>query len=138
MVKSLMIFALALMLSLATMGPVAYAQQQSTDAQHTARVKADIVRRATGRRGLVTIKLLNGQEMKGRIDQANDRIFTLKDERTGKSSNFDYGEVKSVRGRGLSKSKKIGIIASLAVGVVVIVGVLSFKNFHPFEHGVLR
>ena len=138
MVKKLMAFPLALILSLATLGRAAYAQQQSRQSQHTARVKAEIIRRSTGKRGRVTIRLQNGQELKGHINQIGDDTFTLSDERTSKLTSIAYGEVKSLSGRALSKGKKIGIIASLAVGVVVLVGILSFKNFHPFEHGVLR
>jgi hypothetical protein len=132
MLKKLMALPLALILILATPGRVSYAQPQSTAAQHTARVKAEIGRRGKGSKARVMIKL------KGRIDQTNGRSFTLIDEKTGKSANVEYREVQNVSSRGLNKSKKIGIIASLAVGVVVLVGVLSFMNFHPFEHGVLR
>lgn len=138
MLQKFMVFSLALILSLATPGRVAYAQARSKDAAYTAKVKTEIARRGTGKRARVAIKLHNGQELKGRIAETNDRTFTLTDEKTGKSTSLAYSEVKSVSGRGLSKGKKFGIIAALAVGVVVLVGVLSFKNFHPFENGVLR
>jgi hypothetical protein len=138
MLKKLFVFPLALLLSLATLGRVTYAQPQSKDAAHTSKVKAEIARRGKGRKDRVTIRLRDGQELKGRIEQTNENTFTLADEKTGQSTILAFSQVKSVRGRGLNKGKKIGIIAALAVGVVVLVGVLSFKNFHPFENGVLR
>ena len=142
MLQKLMVFALALILSLATPGRVAYAQARSKDAAYTAMVKTEIAKRGTGKRARVAIKLHNGQELKGRIEQSNDSTFTLRDEKTGKSTSVAYSEVKSVGGLGLSKGKKIGIIAALTMGVagvVIIVGILDFKkNFNPFENGVRR
>jgi hypothetical protein len=138
MLKGLMAIALALILSLTTPGRVAGARAQLGDTASTAKIKAEIGRRGTGRNARVRIKLHNGQQLLGRIDQASDNNFTLTDEKTGKSTHVAYSEVRSISARGLSKGKKVGIIAALAVGVVVLVGVLSFKNFHPFENGVLR
>jgi len=138
MVKKLMAFPLALILSLATLGRAAYAGQQSKRALQAARAKAEITRRSTGRRAPVTIRMQDGRQLKGYANPAGDYTFTLTDQKTGKSGDFAYSEVRSISGQSLSKGKKIGIIGSLAVGLVVIVGVLSFKNFHPFEHGVLR
>lgn len=136
--KRLMVVALALIMSLATVGRVACAQPVAKDTRHEVRVKAEIHRHGSGRNARVTISLDNGQELKGHIDQTNDRSFKLRDEQTGRSTSIAYSEVRGVRGRGLNKGKKIGIIAALAVGVVVLVGVLSFKNFHPFENPVRR
>lgn len=135
MLRKLMVLPLALILSLATFGRVAFARHQSKDAGTEARVKAEIARHGAGRNARVTIRLHNGQELKGHIDQTNDRSFMFRDAKTGRSTSVAYSEVRSVRGQALSKGKKVGIIAALAVGIVVLVGVLSFKNFHPFENG---
>lgn len=138
MLKGLMAISLALILSLTTLARAGRARLQSREAASPEKIKAEIARRGTGRNLPVRIKLHNGQQLLGRIVQAGDNTFTLTDEKTGKSTNVAYNEVRSVSARNLSKGKKVGIIASLAVGVVVLIGVLSFKNFHPFENGVLR
>lgn len=138
MLHKLLALPMVLILSLTTLGQLAAAQPQARDARYVAKIKSDIARRGTGRNARVTIRLHSGHELHGRIDQVGDNTFAVVDEKTGKSTSMNYAEVQSVRGRSLGKGKKIGIIAALAVGVVVLVGVLSFKNFHPFEHGVLR
>ena len=137
MLHKLLALSLAFILSLAP-PRLTFSQTQPKDAGSTARVKAEIARRGAGKKARVAIKLRSGRQLNGRIDQADDRTFTLTDEKTGKSTSIAYTDVQRVSSSSFSKRKKTGIIAALAVGVLVLVGVLSFKNFHPFENGVLR
>jgi hypothetical protein len=138
MKHKLVAFSLAFILVLAPLARGVRAQAQANDARKTARVKSDISKRVAGRNTRVTIKLLSGAELKGRIEQADHERFTLTEDKTGKSVSLAYSEVRGVKGRGLGTGAKIGIIAAVTVGLLVTVVVLGMRNFDPFKHGVLR
>jgi hypothetical protein len=46
--------------------------------------------------------------------------------------------VTKVKGKGLSKGAKFGILTGVIAGAVIIGALISLKNFDPFENGVLR
>ena len=112
------------------------AQAQANDAQKTARVKSEIAKRVADKRTKVKIKLRNGEEVKGRIDHADDTGFTVTEGKTAKQIQISYSEVATVKGRGLSTGAKIGIIAGIAAAALAIAVVVSLKNFDPFKGGI--
>jgi len=85
----------------------------------------------------VAVRLRNGSELKGKITQAAENVFTLK-EKTGTHRDISYADVMKVQGRGLSKGAKFGILTGIIAGAVIIGALISLKNFDPFENGVLR
>jgi len=115
----------------------ALAQQQLTD-PGVLRIKTDIARRMRAARTTVTVSLRNGSELKGRITQAAENMFTLKEKNTGTQRDVSYADVTKVKGRGLSKGAKFGILTAFITGAVIIGALISLKNFDPFENGVLR
>jgi len=124
-----------LMLAL-TVSPVpraALAQQQLTDQK----IKTDIARRLRDAKTNVAVRLRNGSELKGKITQAAENVFTLK-EKTGTHRDISYADVTKLKGRGLSKGAKFGILTGIVAGAVIIGALISLKNFDPFENGVLR
>ena len=119
-------------------GPkTALAQQQLTD-PGVVRIKTDIARRLRGAKTNVTVMLRNGSELKGRITQAAENMFTLKDKNTGTQRDVSYADVTKVKGRGLSKGAKFGILTGIIAGAVIIGALISLRNFDPFKNGVLR
>jgi small nuclear ribonucleoprotein (snRNP)-like protein len=136
MKKMLRAFPLALTLILAPLAQSAFAQQQ-LNSSPAEKIKADVARRITTRKERVIIKLQNGSEVKGSISQAGDSTFSVLDQKTGQRTDIAYADAAKVKGRGLSKWTKIGIVTGVAVVVVAIIGVVAFKNFDPFEHGIL-
>ena len=60
----------------------ALAQQQLTDPV-VGKIKTDIARRFRDEKTNVTIRLRNGSELKGRITQAAENMFTLKEKNSG-------------------------------------------------------
>jgi hypothetical protein len=142
MVNKLIASALSMILSLATFSRLSYARTESKprsrEERRTAEVRTELKKRSTGRRGQVTVRLLDGRELNGQINHTGENTFTVFDRKTGKTTELAYSEVKSLGVKGLSKGRKVSIISALAVGMVVLIGVMSFKNFHPYEHGVLR
>jgi small nuclear ribonucleoprotein (snRNP)-like protein len=128
-------FVLAVGLMLFPVGQLVCGQQQTNDATQLARVKAEIAKSDKLR---VTIKLRNGSELKGRITQSSDNTFTLRQDKTSSQRDISYAEVVKVKGQGLSRGAKFGILTAIVAGAVVIGALISLKNFDPFENGVLR
>lgn len=100
------------------------------------RIKTDITRRLRDAKTNVTVRLRDGSELKGRITQAAENMFTLKQ----KSSQRDisYADVTKLKGNGLSKGAKFGILTGFIAGAVIIGALISLRNSDPFENGVLR
>ena len=63
-------------------------------------------------------------------------MFTLKAKNTQRD--ISYADVTKVKGNGLSKGAKFGILTGFIAGAVIIGALISLKNFDPFENGVLR
>ena len=111
--------------------------QQLTD-PGVIKIKTDVTRRLRDDKANVTVRLRNGSELNGRITQAAENMFTLKEKKTGAQRDISYTEVTKVRGRGLSKGAKLGILTGIITGAVIIGALISLKNFDPFKNGVLR
>jgi len=127
---------LMLVLSLSPVRRAALAQQQLTE-QNVVKIKTDIARRLRDEKTNVTVRLRNGSELKGRITQAAENMFTLKEKNSG-TRNISYADVTKVRGRGLSRGAKFGILTGVIAGAVIIGALISLRNFDPFKNGVLR
>ena len=102
------------------------------------KIKIDIARRFRDGKTDVTIRLRNGSERKGRITQAAENMFTLREKKSGTQSDISYEDVSKVMGKGLSKGAKFGILTGIVAGAVIIGAIISLKNFDPFKNGVLR
>src|SRR5882724_12921229 len=91
----------------------AQAQAKSGAVDQTAKVKSEVAKRVGNKKTRVKIKLRNGEELKGRIDQAADNTFTITQDKTGKKIELVYSEVAEVKGRGMSTLTKVGIVAGV-------------------------
>lgn len=116
---------------------VVLAQQQLTDPD-VAKIKTEIVRRLRDKKTDVTVSLRNGSELKGRITEAAENRFILKATNNGTQRDLSYADVTRVKGRGLSKGAKFGILTAIVAGAVIIGALVSMKNIEPFKNGVLR
>jgi sRNA-binding regulator protein Hfq len=102
------------------------------------KIKNDIARRLRDQKTNVTVRLRNGLEVKGRITEAAENMFNLREKNTRNQRTISYTDVMKVKGQGLSKGAKFGILTGLLAGAVIIGAVVSMKNFDPFKDGVLR
>jgi small nuclear ribonucleoprotein (snRNP)-like protein len=118
--------------------PVPRALAQELTDPSVVKVKTDIARRLRDAKTNVTVRLRNGSELKGRITQAAESMFTLKEKNTRTQRDISYADVTKVKGQGLSKGAKFGILTGIIAGAVIIGALISLKNFDPFENGVLR
>ena len=116
---------------------VALAQQQLTH-PNAVKIKTDVARRLRDEKTNVTVRLRNGSELIGRITKAAENMFTLKEKNTSTQRDISYADVTKVKGRGLSKGAKFGILTGVVAGAVLIGALISLKNFDPFKDGVFR
>ena len=133
--NKLMSGVLMLVLVLLPVRRAALGQQRLTDPS-VVRIKTDIAKRLRDAKTNVTVRLRDGSELKGRITQAAENMFTLKAKNTQRD--ISYADVTKVKGNGLSKGAKFGILTGFIAGAVIIGALISLKNFDPFENGVLR
>jgi hypothetical protein len=96
--------------------------QEDKETRRVAKIKEEIVRRSTGEKKLVRVRLLDGREIKGYIAQAGEDTFLMTDEKTGLSTSIAYAEVKQIRGKGLSTFQKVAIGWVAAGLLLTIVG----------------
>ena len=129
--KSVILVALLVLLPLAQ---AVHAQSGALD--QTARVKAEVAKRVDNKKTRVKVKLLSGEEVKGRIDQATDDTFTVIEDKTGRKVDLKYSDVASVKGRGMSTLTKVGIVTGVAIVVVAVAVVVAVRNFDPFSGGI--
>jgi hypothetical protein len=104
--------------------------QQRLAERSVVRVKTDIARRLRDAKTNVTIRLRDGSELRGRITQAAENMFTLRQKNTQRD--ISYAEVMKVKGNGLSKGAKFGILTGFIAGAVIIGALISLKNSDPF------
>jgi len=98
----------------------------------TDKIKANVVKRGTGEKARVNVKMLNGTKMKGFISQAGEDSFSLTDPKTKQTSTLAYSDVAQVKGTGLSTGAKIAI--GVGIGAVVVVAIFA-ATFKPFFGG---
>ena len=133
----LMPVVLMLALMLSPVRRVALGQQRLTE-RAVIKIKTDITRRLRDEKTNVTVSLRNGSEVKGRITQAAENVFTVKEKKTGAQHHISYADVTKVIGQGLSKGAKFGILTGIITGAVIIGALISLKKSDPFKDGVLR
>ena len=131
-------FVISLVLILVPIGPLVHGQGASNYESQTAKVKAEIGKRARNEKSLVTVRLRNGSELRGRITQTSENMFTLREDKARGQRDINYSEVMNIKGQGLSRGAKFGILTAIVTGAVVIGALISLKKFDPFENGVLR
>jgi len=94
---------------------------QTQGASQAAKVKTEVQKRGIGEKSRVKVRLRNKAEVKGYISKIEDASFDVTDKKTGRATTIPYMEVEKIRGSGLSKGAKIGIIAGAAVVTVAVV-----------------
>src|SRR5689334_15487787 len=86
-----------------------------------AKIKAAINKRVTDDKTHVNLRLRDGSEVKGRLNQAGDDGFSFTKDKSGQPVSLSYTDVQKVNGRGgLGTGAKIGIIAAIVAGVAAI------------------
>ena len=129
---------LSIILTLMPIGRLVRSQQLTASDADANRIKTEIVRRVKNQNPNVTIRLRNGNELKGRITGTSENMFTLKEEKTRHHRDINFSDVVKVKGGGLSRGAKFGILTGILAGSVLIGALMSLRHSDPFENGVLH
>ena len=124
MLKRSLSIVFAILLSQLSVSQVYAAPQGEEEARQLAKLKQQVAKRVADKKTKVKIKLRDGTQMQGEIQQAAAENFVVRNKKTGDETTIAYREVAKLRGRGLSKGAKIGIVAAAVIGVAVIVAAI--------------
>lgn len=95
------------------------------DELKTTKIKQEIQRLGSGDSARVKIKLKDNSKLEGYIGEIKAESFTVKDSKTGQSSEVGYHQVKKIFGHNLSTGTKIAIGVGIAAVVFVIAVVVA-------------
>lgn len=98
------------------------------------KIKRSVRELSTGDSPAVVVKMKNGTKVEGQISQVMDGSFDVVDSKTRQTATILYGDVSSVKRKGMSKGSKIAIGAGIAavITVVAIAGGLRRKGLGGF------
>jgi len=113
---------LALAMLINSQFTLAQAQQEKSPEQ----VRAEVVKRGTGEKAKVKVKLRQGSEVRGYVTKSDADTFDVRD-KTGKSITIAYADVVSVKKPGLSRGAKIGIATGAVAGFVFLAALASAR-----------
>jgi hypothetical protein len=122
-------------LILAPLLQMAHGQPHANGAD-AARIKLEVEQRLAHKKNHVNIELRNGSKLKGRIEQADESKFTIREDKTNQTTELAYGDVARVKGQGLGKGAKIAIVVASAVVVLGVVVYLGITNTDYFRGGI--
>jgi len=101
---------------------------QTNSSNSVEKVKTAVVRRGTGEKSKVVVKMKDGTKMKGYISQTGEDSFDLTDSKTKQTTAVAYGDVAQVKKQGLSKGAKIALGIGIAAAVTVVVLGVAISN----------
>jgi hypothetical protein len=86
---------------------------QAKEGKSPEQVKAEVLKRGTGEKAKVKVKLRSGSEVRGYISKAEQDSFAVHP-KSGETVTIAYADVLSVHKPGMSTGAKIGIAAGAA------------------------
>ena len=96
----------------------ATSSEQTDEARHAAKFKAQVQKRNVGEQSRVRVRMLDGTEVNGYISKVEENSFEVTNTKSGKIIAISYTDVDKVTGPGLSKGAGIVIGVGILVGVV--------------------
>lgn len=93
-------------------------------------VKAEVLKRGTGERTKVKVKLRNGSEVRGYISKANQDTFDIHG-KNGETVTLAYADVISVHKPGMSTGAKIGIAAGASALLIAAAAASALASLGP-------
>jgi len=130
MIKKWIALALSCLLITAANAPLVSGQTEKVnDASAIAKIKADVLKRGTGEKNRVKVKMLNGTKLKGYINQVDEDSFSLTNSERGQITSIAYRDVAKVEKSGLSKGTKIGLTVGIVGGIAAVVLAVFFRRY---------
>lgn len=131
MIKKYLLALLAYILVFGNGSTLVFAQTPDKTASKAAQIKAEVLKRGTGEKARVKVKMLDGRKMSGYISQTGEDSFTLTNSKTGQPVVIAYNDAAKVSS-GWSSGAKIGLIAGAAAAAALTV--LFFVVKYDVEH----
>lgn len=103
---------------------------QAKEGKSPERVKAEVLKRGTGEKAKVKVKLRNGSEVRGYIRKADQDTFDIHGKNNANVT-LAYADVLSVRKPGMSRGAKIGIAAGGAALVIAALAARAIASLGP-------
>ena len=131
--KTIAIALIAVVTCLSTRAPAQNETDRQAQAQQrkAASVKAKVRKIGVGERSVVRVKLKDGTQFAGYLSQIGNDSFSITDKATNKATSVSYGDVQSVKGKGLSTTAKVLIGVGIGIVIVVVAVAVSFYNRPP-------
>jgi hypothetical protein len=104
--------------------------QMADGLKRNEKVRQKVAQLGTGAKSMVQVELYDGKIYWGRISEANDKTFTVIDDKN-LSKTADYGDVKKVSEYKKMSGSKKAILAGVVAGIgtaIVVFAVLLFKD----------
>ena len=96
----------------------------------SALMKAKVQKMGVGERSVVRVKLKDGTQIRGSVAEIGNDSFTVADKMSNKTTSVNYGDVQTLKGKGLSTTAKV------LIGVGIGVGILATVVAVALSHGV--
>ena len=98
------------------------AQEKRNQPAATQDVKARVDKFVAGKPTRVTVRLHDGEKLKGHISAIDDDTFSITNRNTGQQFTVSYEEVAKLKRAGLSTGLKIAIWSGVACGALFTMG----------------
>lgn len=120
MIKKLVCFALCCLLITTVNSSFISAQSKNNKDSSAAKIKAKIVKRGTGEKKRVAVRMSDGTKLKGYINQIGEDSCDLKNSKTGQIKTVAYENVEQVTGSGSNIGLIVGLSVVAAAAVIVV------------------
>lgn len=84
------------------------------------KIKAKVQKTGVGEKSKIRVKLRDGIELRGYVSQVENDSFTITDRTTKKATSVSYGDVQTLKGKGLSTTAKVLIVVGIGVGILAV------------------
>src|SRR5579863_2241065 len=113
---------------------IATAAQNETNGQaegqqgKSALMKAKVQKMGVGERSVVRVKLRDGRQLRGYVTEIGNDSFTVADKMSNKTTFVSYGDVQTLKGKGLSTAAKVLIGVGIGVGILAVVVAVALSH----------
>ena len=124
--NKLIVLALVFLIGSPSMMPVRAQSSAEKQGEELSKIRSNVAKRGVGPKAKVKVVLLDGTKLQGYVSEAGAETFTVTETKTGGNVVVKYGQVKEVKGKGLSRGAKIGLVVGIAV--VAFTGIIGVVN----------
>lgn len=102
--------------------------QKLTDDAQTVKIRKDLMKRETGEKSKIIIKLRDGREIKGYIAEMNADDFVIANSKNNQRETIAYSDAVKIKKSGLSLGAKMAIGVGVVIAVAAVVALAAKKT----------